>query len=123
MEILTKFISYTGFVQPEIWKNLIMIGVGLIFLYLAIAKDYEPLLLVPIGFGIILGNIPFALDAHLNIGIYEKGSVYNLLYFGVTRGIYPPLIFLGIGALTDFSALLSNPKLVLLGPLPRSGFF
>lgn len=123
MEILTKFISYTGFVQPEIWKNLIMIGVGLIFLYLAIAKDYEPLLLVPIGFGIILGNIPFALDAHLNIGIYEKGSVYNLLYFGVTRGIYPPLIFLGIGALTDFSALLSNPKLVLLGAAAQIGIF
>ncbi|MBU1882466.1 sodium ion-translocating decarboxylase subunit beta, partial [bacterium] len=115
MEILTKFLSYTAFVQPDLWKNLLMIAVGLFFLYLAIKKEYEPLLLVPIGFGILLGNIPYAIDANLRIGIYESGSVLNYLYFGVTQGIYPPLIFLGIGAITDFSALLSNPKLMLLG--------
>ncbi len=123
MDIFYKFITYTGFVQPGVWKNLIMIAVGLFFLYLAIKKDYEPLLLVPIGFGIIIGNIPFNLDANLRIGIYEQGSVLNYLYFGVRQGIYPPLIFLGIGALTDFSALLSNPKLVLLGAAAQVGIF
>ncbi|MDP8206609.1 MAG: sodium ion-translocating decarboxylase subunit beta [Candidatus Electryonea clarkiae] len=123
MELFSKFIGYTGFVQPDVWKNLVMIAVGLFFLYLAIKKDYEPLLLVPIGFGILIGNIPFALDANLEIGIYEQGSVLNYLYFGVTQGIYPPLIFLGIGALTDFSALLSNPKLMLLGAAAQMGIF
>ncbi len=123
MEIFQEFLGYTGFAQPALWKNLVMIAVGLFFLYLAIKKDYEPLLLVPIGFGIIVGNIPFALDANLRIGIYEQGSVLNYLYFGVTQGIYPPLIFLGIGALTDFSALLSNPKLVLLGAAAQVGIF
>jgi len=123
MELLEQFISYTGFAQPGVWKNLVMIGVGCIFIYLAVKKDYEPLLLVPIGFGILVGNIPFALDANLRIGIYEQGSVLNILYFGVQQGIYPPLIFLGIGALTDFSALLSNPKLVLLGAAAQIGIF
>lgn len=123
MEILTKFWEYTGFVQPDVWKNLIMIAVGCFFMYLAIKKDYEPLLLVPIGFGILVGNIPFAIDANLQIGIYEPGSVLNYLYFGVSKGIYPPLIFLGIGAMTDFSALLSNPKLVLLGAAAQMGIF
>ncbi len=123
MELFEQFISYTGFVQPGLWKNLIMIVVGCVFIYLAVKKDYEPLLLVPIGFGILMGNIPFALDANLKIGIYEQGSVLNYLYFGVQQGVYPPLIFLGIGALTDFSALLSNPKLVLLGAAAQIGIF
>ncbi len=123
MELLGQFIEFTGFAQPEMWKNLIMIAVGLVFIYLAIKKDYEPLLLVPIGFGILIGNIPFPQDAGLNIGVYESGSVLNYLYFGVQKGIYPPLIFLGIGALTDFSALLSNPKLVLLGGAAQVGIF
>ncbi len=123
MELLGQFIEFTGFAQPGMWKNLVMIGVGLVFIYLAIKKDYEPLLLIPIGFGILIGNIPFPQDAGLNIGIYESGSVLNYLYFGVSKGIYPPLIFLGIGALTDFSALLSNPKLVLLGAAAQVGIF
>ena len=123
MEIFETFMKYTGFVQPEIWKNLIMIAVGLFFIFLAIKKDYEPLLLIPIGFGILLGNIPFVADAGLRIGVYEEGSVLNYLYFGVKNGIYPPLIFLGIGALTDFSALLSNPKLVILGAAAQIGIF
>ncbi|MFH0883545.1 MAG: sodium ion-translocating decarboxylase subunit beta [bacterium] len=123
MELFEHFLSYTGFVQPELWKNAIMIAVGSFFLFLAIKKDYEPLLLVPIGFGIIIGNIPFPADANMKIGIYESGSVLNYLYFGVSQGIYPPLIFLGIGAITDFSALLSNPKLVLLGAAAQVGIF
>lgn len=121
--LFEQFISYTGFAQPGAWKNLIMIVVGCVFIYLAVKKDYEPLLLVPIGFGILIGNIPFPLDANLRIGIYEPGSVMNYLYFGVQQGIYPPLIFLGIGAMTDFSALLSNPKLVLLGGAAQIGIF
>ncbi len=123
MDLLGQFIEFTGFVQPGMWKNLIMIAVGLFFIYLAIKKDYEPLLLIPIGFGILVGNIPFPQDAGLNIGIYEESSVLHYLYFGVSKGIYPPLIFLGIGALTDFSALLSNPKLVLLGAAAQVGIF
>lgn len=95
--------------------------VGLSFIYLAIAKEYEPMLLVPIGFGILVGNIPFY--PGLKVGIYESGSVMNYLYFGVLQGVYPPLIFLGIGAMTDFSALISNPKLILIGAAAQLGIF
>ncbi len=101
--------------------HIVMILVAFFFLYLGIAKKYEPLLLVPIGFGIIVGNIPFV--EGMRLGIYETGSILNYLYFGVTSGVYPSLIFLGIGAMTDFSALLSNPKLVLLGAAAQFGIF
>ncbi len=117
---LEKFLEYTAFANMS-WGNLIMIIVGLIFIALAIVKQYEPYLLVPIGFGIILGNI--ASVPGLQIGIYEEGSVLNYLYFGVIKGIYPPLIFLGIGAMTDFSALLSNPKLFIIGAAAQLGIF
>ncbi len=116
------FFKYTSFANITI-GHVVMILVGLFFLYLAIAKDYEPLLLVPIGFGILVGNIPFFEGVGLQLGIYEDGSVLNLLYYGVLKGIYPPLIFLGIGAMTDFSALLSNPKLMLLGAAAQIGIF
>ncbi len=122
MEGLFKFFSYTGFANFTI-GHLVMIIVGLVFIYLAIAKDYEPLLLVPIGFGILVGNIPFIENIGLQLGIYESGSVMNYLYFGVLKGIYPPIIFLGIGAMTDFSTLLSNPKLILLGAAAQIGIF
>lgn len=122
MEGLLHFIEFTGFANAE-YGHFIMITVGLIFIYLAIKKDYEPLLLVPIGFGILIGNIPFMENVGLQLGIYEEGSVLNYLYFGVLKGIYPPLIFLGIGAMTDFSALLSNPKLMLLGAAAQVGIF
>ena len=122
MEGISHFIEFTGFYNVTI-PHIIMIIVGLIFIYLAITKEYEPLLLIPIGFGILLGNIPFLENAGLQLGIYEDGSVLNYLYFGVLKGIYPPLIFLGIGALTDFSALLSNPKLMLLGAAAQVGIF
>jgi len=117
---LEKFLEYTAFANMS-WGNLIMIIVGLIFIALAIIKQYEPYLLVPIGFGIILGNI--ASVPGLQIGIYEEGSVLNYLYYGVVKGIYPPLIFLGIGAMTDFSALLSNPKLFIIGAAAQLGIF
>lgn len=129
MEILKElvdgfsvFVQYTGFANLTI-GHLLMIIVGSIFIYLGIAKEYEPLLLVPIGFGILVGNIPFLESAGLSLGIYEEGSVLNYLYFGVLKGIYPPLIFLGIGAMTDFSTLISNPKLMLLGAAAQVGIF
>jgi len=120
MESIINFIHTTGFYNLTI-GHIVMIIAGLIFLYLGIAKNYEPLLLVPIGFGILLGNIPF--KEGMQLGIYETGSVMNYLYMGVTKGIYPPLIFLGIGAMTDFSTLISNPKLMLLGAAAQMGIF
>ena len=102
-------------------QHLIMIGIGIIFITLAIVKDWEPLLLIPIGFGMIIGNIPFI--EGLKIGIYEPGSVLNILYQGVQQGWYPPLIFLGIGAMTDFSALISQPRLMLIGAAAQIGIF
>jgi len=121
---ITKFISYTGF-RNATPGHLIMIVVGLFFIFLAIKYDYEPLLLIPIGTGIIIGNIPFFQDGGINLqlGIYQEGSVLNYLYFGVVKGIYPPLIFLGIGAMTDFSSLISNPRLMLLGAAAQIGIF
>lgn len=116
------FVTYTGFANLTV-GHLIMIVVGSFFVYLGIAKEYEPLLLVPIGFGILVGNIPYLESAGLALGIYEEGSVLNYLYYGVLKGIYPPLIFLGIGAMTDFSTLLSNPKLMLLGAAAQVGIF
>ena len=98
-----------------------MIAVGIFFIALAVKKNYEPLLLIPIGFGMIIGNIPFV--GGLEVGLYESGSVMNYLYFGVLHGLYPPLIFLGIGAMTDFSALISNPKLILVGAAAQFGIF
>ena len=122
MKGLENFYHYTGFYNVTL-GHIIMILVAFFFLYLAIKKKYEPLLLVPIGFGIIIGNIPFMQDAGLQLGIYEEGSVMNYLYQGVLQGVYPPLIFLGIGAMTDFSTLISNPKLVLLGAAAQIGIF
>jgi oxaloacetate decarboxylase beta subunit len=120
LENLQVFWTFTGF-HNATWQHLAMIGVGLLFLWFGIAKKWEPMLLVPIGFGILIGNIPFF--PGLGIGIYEEGSVLNYLYFGVLKGVYPPLIFLGIGAMTDFSALLSNPKLMTIGAAAQFGIF
>lgn len=119
-ESLLQFFQYTGFANMT-YKHAIMIFIGIVFIYLAIKKDWEPLLLIPIGFGMIIGNIPFV--PGLNIGIYEEGSVMNILYQGVQTGWYPPLIFLGIGAMTDFSALISQPRLMLIGAAAQIGIF
>ena len=120
MEVVWDFLQ-AGAVGNGTWGNLAMITVGCFFIYLGVVKDYEPLLLVPIGFGILVGNIP--LTPGMNIGIYEQGSVLNILYNGVKQGWYPSLIFLGIGAMTDFSSLLSNPRLILLGAAAQAGIF
>ncbi len=122
--ILDKFVdfwTYTGFANGEL-GNYIMILVGALFIFLAITKDWEPLLLIPIGLGIILGNIPFK-AVGLEIGLYEDHSVLNFFYQGVKSGWYPPLIFLGIGAMTDFTALIANPKLLLVGASAQFGIF
>ena len=120
MNILADFLDTTAVANMSKW-NLIMILVGMIFVFLAIRKDYEPLLLLPIGFGVIVGNIP--LIEGMGVGVYDPGSVLYYIYFGVSQGVFPPLIFLGIGAMTDFSTMLSNPKLVLLGAAAQMGIF
>ena len=119
---LQEFWQLTGFYNAT-WEHLVMLLVGLFFIWLAIKKNFEPMLLVPIGFGILIGNVPFNTTAGLEIGIYEEGSVLNILYNGVSAGWYPPLIFLGIGAMTDFSALIANPKLMLIGAAAQFGIF
>lgn len=122
IENLTQFWHLTGFYNAT-WQHFVMLGVGLFFIWLAITKDFEPMLLVPIGFGMLIGNIPFNATAGLEVGIYEEGSVLNILYNGVSAGWYPPLIFLGIGAMTDFTALIANPKLMLVGAAAQFGIF
>ncbi len=117
---LQQFLTFTGLANIEL-GHVIMLFIGMLFIFLAIKYEFEPLLLIPIGFGMLIGNIPF--QEGYNIGIYENGSVLNTLYQGVQKGWYPPLIFLGIGAMTDFSALISNPKLMLIGAAAQVGIF
>ncbi len=127
MDVILRIIETTGFSNMT-WGNLIMMAIGGVAIYLAIVKKYEPLLLLPIGFGVLVGNIPY--DPALPLGVYDtvangasQNSVFSLIYLGVTSGIFPPLIFLGIGALTDFSSLISSPKSVLLGAAAQVGIF
>nr|MDK2851164.1 carboxybiotin decarboxylase [Candidatus Cloacimonadota bacterium] len=120
MQELIQFIQTTGFLNIEL-GNIIMMIAGLFFIYLGISKEYEPLLLVPIGFGMVVGNIPGV--AAQGMGVETEGSVLSYLYFGVSKGIYPSLIFLGVGAMTDFSTLIANPKLILLGAAAQFGIF
>jgi sodium ion-translocating decarboxylase beta subunit len=120
MEILVEFLGTTGFANLT-FGNVLMIVIGITFINLAITKHYEPLLLLPIGFGMVVGNVPSI--ASMALGVYDEGSVLRYIYFGVTSGIFPPLIFLGIGAMTDFSTMLSNPKLILLGAAAQIGIF
>ncbi len=120
MDLLLQFLTNTGYYLAD-YRNLVMIIIGCTFLYLAIAKEYEPLLLLPIGFGMIVGNIPFFKG--FGLGIYENNSVLHYLYFGVTTGLYPSIVFLGLGAMTDFSSLLVRPKLMLLGAAAQMGIY
>jgi carboxybiotin decarboxylase len=99
------------------WGNLLMLAVGLLLLYLAIYKDFEPLLLLPIGFGCILSNIPGA-------GIADPDGFLGIIYaFGIKSGLFPLIIFMGIGAMTDFGPLIANPKTALLGGAAQFGIF
>ncbi len=112
---LYDFITSSGFLSLD-WRGAVMLVVGGVLIYLAIEKRYEPLLLLPIGFGVLLANIPKA-------GLMEPGGLLSFLYLGVKLGIYPPLIFLGVGAMTDFGPLIANPKTFLLGAAAQFGIF
>lgn len=120
-----RVMGVTGFGNVAV-GNIVMIVIGLLMISLAIRRNYEPLLLIPIGFGIIAGNIPYN-PGLMPIGYQDvmggQQSVFRILYFGISSGLFPPLVFLGIGAMTDFSALLSNPKLLLLGAAAQLGIF
>jgi oxaloacetate decarboxylase beta subunit len=120
MDLLIQFLSNTGYYLAD-YRHIIMLLVGATFVYLGTAKSYEPLLLVPIGFGILVGNVPFFKG--FGLGIYEPNSVLHYLYFGVTTGLYPSIVFLGLGAMTDFSSLLARPVLMLLGAAAQMGIF
>jgi len=98
------------------WENCVMILVGLVLLYLSIAKEYEPLLLLPIAFGCIMANFP-------NTGFEDEMGVMMAIGFGIKYEIFPPLIFMGVGAMTDFGPLLANPKTMLLGAAAQIGVF
>ena len=117
---LNQFLANSAFSNLTIGQ-IIMIIAGLAFIYFAITKEMNPLFLIPIGFGIIIGNIPFS--SGFLLGINEDGSVLSYLYLGVAKSIYPSLIFLGIGAMTDFSSLIANPKLILIGFATQIGIF
>ncbi len=137
IEVLKGFAMESGVAQffaDGGWKNLIMIAVSCVLIYLAIRHKFEPLLLLPIAFGMLLTNLPIAGDGlmHMeyfngqavNMGeIVAHGGLFDWLYLGVKFGIYPPLIFLGVGAMTDFSPLIANPKSILLGAAAQVGIF
>jgi sodium ion-translocating decarboxylase beta subunit len=120
MQLFLNFLQNTGWYMLD-YRYVLMICVGILFCYLAIAKDYEPLLLLPIGFGVIIGNLPFFKG--FGLGIYENNSVLHYLYFGVTTGLYPSIVFLGLGAMTDFSSLLARPKLMMMGAAAQMGIY
>lgn len=114
-QTFAKLIATTGFLNMSVGQ-LIMLAISCFLLYLAIVRQYEPLLLVPIAFGMLLANLPLT-------GIKDPGGLLDVLYTGVKMGVYPPLIFLGIGAMTDFSPLIANPKSLLLGAAAQLGIF
>lgn len=112
---LFDFLVQTGIANLT-WAHATMLLIGAILVYLAIHKGFEPLLLLPIGIGAVLSNLPLG-------GMFEEGGLLYYFYFGVKLGIFPPLIFLGVGALTDFGPLLANPKTILLGAAAQFGIF
>ena len=125
----------TGFMAEGGWQNLVMIAIACVLLYLAIAKKFEPLLLVGIAFGCLLTNLPGAGLYHQELWtkfmaheigygtIMQEGGLLDIFYIGVKSGLYPCLIFMGVGAMTDFGPLLSNPKSLLLGAAAQMGVF
>ena len=126
--------GFAGFLAAGGWKNLIMIGVACVLLYLAIVHQFEPLLLLPIGFGMLMTNLPLDGIFHMDIFINEtqhinwellgtSGGMADYIYLGVKLGIYPPLIFLGIGTMTDFEPLIARPSSLLLGAAAQLGIF
>lgn len=134
MEAITELAKTSGFAGLGL-KEIIMILISFVFMYLAIAKKFEPLLLLPISFGMLLTNLPFSglynpelfiinEEGHIDVmNVLTNGGLLDLLYLGVKLQVYPPLIFLGIGAMTDFSPLIANPKSFLLGAAAQGGIF
>ncbi|RMD85694.1 MAG: sodium ion-translocating decarboxylase subunit beta [Candidatus Dadabacteria bacterium] len=125
--LLHEFLGNTGFFNIT-FGRCVMLAAGCTFIYLAIRKHYEPLLLIPIGFGILIANVPLPPGFELISKGFMTGqtppkTVMDHIYAGVLQGYYPPLIFLGIGALTDFSSLIAKPRLVLLGAAAQFGIF
>lgn len=126
-QAFTNFINEAGIMQMT-WQQGVMLLVSCFLLYLAIARKFEPLLLLPIAFGMLLANLPGA-DLGIHYSTMEEfaqlqnASLLDYLYLGVKLGIYPPLIFLGVGAMTDFGPLIANPKSLLLGAAAQFGIF
>ena len=136
LDSILNFLQTTGIAklvsEPDFWKTLVMFVIAFALAYLAIVKQFEPLLLLPIAIGMLLTNLPGANIFHLDFFIQESvdygqvlhdGGFLDLLYLGVKLGIYPSLIFIGIGAMTDFSPLISNPKSLLIGAGAQLGVF
>ncbi len=136
MPNIIEFLKQTGFYQlifsEGMWKNLIMIAISCLLVYLAVGKKFEPLLLLPIAIGMLLTNIPGAgmfheayfAGGHIDwAAIGQNAGLIDILYLGVKLGIYPCLIFIGVGAMTDFGPLLSNPKSLILGAAAQIGIF
>ncbi|WP_066683398.1 sodium ion-translocating decarboxylase subunit beta [Christensenella intestinihominis] len=131
-ETLSNFLQSTGFFNATDWQQWVMIGIACVLLYLAIVKKFEPLLLLPIAFGMLLTNLPIAEMYHTELfagghvdwaNFQGSAGLLDYLYLGVKLGIYPPLIFLGVGAMTDFGPLIANPKSLLLGAAAQLGIF
>jgi oxaloacetate decarboxylase beta subunit len=136
LDSIKNFLSTTGiarlFANENWWQTAIMFGIAFVLCYLAIVKKFEPLLLLPIAIGMLLTNLPganlfhleFFIQQDVNFGqVLHDGGLLDLLYLGVKLGIYPSLIFIGIGAMTDFSPLISNPKSLLIGAGAQLGVF
>ena len=135
IDTIKNFFASTGVAQMGAtwWKTLIMYAIVCVLMYLAIVKKYEPLLLVPIAFGMLLANLPgagvfhseFFINAEgLNIAqVFQNGGLVDILYLGVKLGVYPSLIFIGIGAMTDFSPLIARPSSLLIGAAAQLGVF
>jgi oxaloacetate decarboxylase beta subunit len=134
MDVVKDFLSGSGFALiAEDWRVLVMIVISAILFYLAIVKKFEPLLLLPIAFGMLLTNLPgaglfhaeFFAGGHIDWTQFKDGNagLIDILYLGVKLGIYPSLIFIGVGAMTDFGPLIANPKSLLLGAAAQLGIF
>ena len=115
IDLIMRFLDSTALTALT-WQNLVMIAVGCLLIYLGIVKQFEPLLLIPIGFGAILANIPMT-------GMLSDTGLLHYFYFGIKAAIFPPLIFMGIGAMTDFGPLLAKPQTFLLGAAAQVGIF
>ena len=127
VEVIIDFLQDTGFAQIT-WQQAVMLVVSWFLIYLAIKKEYEPLLLLPIAFGMLLANLPLSglwdpPTGEFGTDSFRPGGLLYYLYMGVKLGIYPPLIFLGIGVMTDFGPLIANPKSVLMGAGAQVGIF